>query len=104
MAYALAVRISLERAAEALRLEQSDAAFDEEIVMLSNVMRDLGFTWEYGELYVYRGEQGMAAVMSAIDRMSRIDWIAESIEDVHAFRLTDEADLTGIVSRRAGGM
>jgi virulence-associated protein VapD len=96
--YALTVRIDLERAARALGFARNDDAFDAELVLLANTLREVGFVWEFGALYVYRGENGMAAVAAAVDCLRRIPWISQSIEAVHAYRLTDEADLTKVIT------
>lgn len=60
-------------------------------------MRHLEFEWTQGSVYLYQGAGGLAAVYSAINTLSGIEWFKKSVRDIRAFKVEDWSDFTAIV-------
>ncbi|GHT25450.1 endoribonuclease VapD [Planctomycetales bacterium] len=51
-----------------------------------------------GSVYLYSGgENGIAVVYRAINRLSQIDWFKKSVRDIRVFKVEDWSDFTSIV-------
>ena len=64
------------------------------------VERELGnfsFYRAQGSVYLYDGENGLADVYRAINRLSSITWFKNSVRDIRAFKVEDWSNFTDIV-------
>ena len=57
----------------------------------------LDFNWTLGNVYLYSGTGGLAAVYRAINKLSNIGWFKNSVRDIRAFKVEDWSDFTDIV-------
>ncbi|MDR2105601.1 MAG: virulence protein [Deferribacteraceae bacterium] len=69
-------------------------AYDE----IRQELDQVGFDWAQGSVYITRtSENTLAAVYSAINRLSQISWFKQSVRDIRAFKVEDWSDFTAIV-------
>jgi virulence-associated protein VapD len=61
-------------------------------------LKKFGFENAQGSVYLYEnGENGLAVVYKAINRLSTIDWFKKSVRDIRVFKVEDWSDFTDIV-------
>ena len=74
--------------------EPYNKAYDE----IKIIMRELGFEWTQGSLYVSKeSQQSMALIYKAIEKLKSIKWFSESVRDIRAFEVNAWSDFTDIV-------
>jgi len=74
-----------------------NGAYDE----ICNELNQFGFERTQGSVYLYKnGDNGLAVVYKAINRLSSIDWFRESVRDIRVFKVEDWSDFTDIVKNR----
>jgi virulence-associated protein VapD len=63
-------------------------------------LRAFGFENTQGSVYLYQnGENGLAIVYKAINRLAAIDWFKKSVRDIRVFKVEDWSDFTDIVKK-----
>ena len=74
--------------------EPYNGAYDE----IRTELKTFGFENIQGSVYLYQnGENGIATVYKAINRLAAIEWFKKSIRDIRVFKVEDFSDFTDIV-------
>jgi virulence-associated protein VapD len=61
-------------------------------------LKQFGFENTQGSVYLFEnGENGLAVVYKAINRLATIDWFKKSVRDIRVFKVEDWSDFTDIV-------
>ena len=61
-------------------------------------LKVFGFENTQGSVYLYQnGDNGLAVVYKAINRLASIDWFKKSVRDIRVFKVEDWSDFTDIV-------
>lgn len=65
---------------------------------ISAELKKFDFEPAQGSVYLYAGgENGIAVVYRAINRLSNIEWFKKSVRDIRVFKVEDWSDFTDIV-------
>ena len=67
---------------------------------ISNVLQEYNFFRAQGSVYLSENSD-MANLMEAIQALADIEWFANSVRDIRAFRIEDWSNLTKIVKKKA---
>ena len=74
--------------------EPYNGAYEE----IRNELKQFGFENVQGSVYLYQnGDNGIATVYKAINRLSAIKWFKQSVRDIRVFKVEDWSDFTDIV-------
>lgn len=73
--------------------EPYNSAYDE----IRSQMKELGFEWIQGSVYITKEKETLTAVYRAIQKLSSIQWFKNSVRDIRAFKVEDWSDFTSIV-------
>ena len=61
-------------------------------------MDSLGFKWIEESFYITKqSSNSLTTVYKAINKLSKIDWFKNSVQDIRAFKVEDWSDFTNIV-------
>ena len=65
---------------------------------IRNELKQFGFENVQGSVYLYQnGDNGIATVYKAINRLAAIKWFKQSVRDIRVFKVEDWSDFTDIV-------
>ena len=79
--------------------EPYNGAYEE----IRNELKRFGFENVQGSVYLYQnGDNGIATVYRAINRLSAISWFTQSVRDIRVFKVEDWSDFTDIVKKGSG--
>ena len=67
---------------------------------ISNVLQEYNFFRTQGSLYLSENSD-MANLVEAIQALSDIEWFANSVRDIRAFRVDDWSNFTHIAKKKA---
>lgn len=88
--------IAFDMVVDDLRREYGDP-YNNAYYEIRKELETLYFKQTQGSVYVYEGDEGLAAVYRAINKLSRIPWFKNSVRDIRAFKVEDWSDFTAIV-------
>ena len=94
-----AIAFDLDRAA---LKEKYGESYDQAYYEIEKQLGGFGFNRALGSIYLYSGDNGLADVYRAINRLSTIAWFKESVRDIRAFKVEDWSNFTEIVKEEAG--
>jgi virulence-associated protein VapD len=83
--------------------EPYNKAYDEIRAMMEELgfMEDLGFIGTQGSLYLSKNEKNdLTTVYKIINKLSNVQWFADSVRDIRAFKVEDWSDFTEIVKNK----
>ena len=67
---------------------------------ISNVLQEYNFFRAQGSVYL-RENSDLANLMEAIQALADIEWFANSVRDIRAFKIEDWSNFTRIVKKKA---
>ena len=67
---------------------------------ISNVLQEYNFFRTQGSVYLSQNTN-MANLVEAIDALASIEWFANSVRDIKAFKVEDWSDFTRFVKKKA---
>ena len=67
---------------------------------ISNVLQEYNFFRAQGSVYLSENSD-MANLMEAIQALGDIEWFANSVRDIRAFKIEDWSNFTRIVKKKA---
>ncbi len=67
---------------------------------ISSILQKFDFYRVQGSLYL-SSKSDMANLMEAIQTLSEIEWFANSVKDIRAFKVEDWSNFTNLVKKKA---
>jgi len=76
--------------------DPNNGAYDE----IRDELNQFGFERAQGSVYLYQnGDNGIAVVYRAINRLASIPWFKKAVRDIRVFKVEDWSDFTDIVKQ-----
>lgn len=93
--------ISFDLSINALK-EHYDKKPPSAYVEVKNTLKELGYEWIQGSVYVYTAsgeekEGGLARVTKTVLMLKKIDWFRKCVRDVRIFRIEEWSDFTEFI-------